>query len=240
MISAEAFLRSHPVASQTVPQSRDASASACGVEADASGDGMGPAGIMGSDGTPDVGASGLSGSSRIRRTETSLGASHTCRWGRSAAAQDPDDVDACREAALRLLDAAARSSGSLRARLLDKGYGERTVDQVIDRLGELHLIDDEAYAESVMRICAGRMMGRRGAVMELARRGVDRALANRVADEADGRGVFEEAAWELGRQVARRTQGLDTQVRMRRFWSAGGRKGHDPETLRMVARELLG
>ena len=108
-----------------------------------------------------------------------------------------------------------------------------------DRLTELHLLDDRDYAESVVRSCAGRMMGRRGTVMELTRKGVDRAMAASVADEAERQGVFEDAAWELGRQVARRTEGLERQVLQRRLWSAGGRKGHDPETLRRVAHELL-
>ena len=83
------------------------------------------------------------------------------------------------------------------------------------------------------------MMGRRGAVLELARKGVDRKLAEQVCGEAEQNGIFEDAAWELGRQIARKTHGLDHQVRQRRFWSAGGRKGHSPETLRRVAAELL-
>ena len=152
---------------------------------------------------------------------------------------DDDDVDACREAALRLLDAAPRASGALRERLIAKGYADGVVDEVIERLTRVHLLDDRAYAESAVRYCTGRCMGRRGAVMELTRKGVDRALAEAVATEAEQRGDFEDAAWELGRQYARKTRGLDVAVRRRRFWSAGGRKGHSPETLRRVAEELL-
>lgn len=149
------------------------------------------------------------------------------------------DLDACREAALRLLDAAPRASGALRERLLGKGYEETLVEDVIERLTRVNLLDDRAYAESAVRYCAGRMMGRRGAVMELTRKGVDRPLAEQVTAEAERDGVFEDAAWELGRKVARKTAGLDRQVRQRRFWSAGGRKGHNPETLRRVAAELF-
>ncbi|MDU6505265.1 MAG: RecX family transcriptional regulator [Bifidobacterium longum] len=169
MISAEAFLRRNPVASQDMPIAEQH------VQSKPSG--------------------------------------RFSRWGRDAAVvEDPNDLDACREAALRLLDAAPRASG---------------------------VIDDRAYAESAVRYCAGRMMGRRGAVLELARKGVDRKLAEQVCGEAEQNGIFEDAAWELGRQIARKTHGLDRQVRQRRFWSAGGRKGHSPETLRRVAAELL-
>ena len=159
--------------------------------------------------------------------------------GADVKAFDPTDFDACREAAFRLLDASARSTQTLSRRLLDKGYDEETVDDVVRRLIELGLLDDEAYARSVVRYCVNRMMGSRGTVMELRRKGVPASLAGKVTGEAAAQGVFEEAAWELGRSVARKTRGLDRQVRMRRFWSAGGRKGHDADTLRRVAHELL-
>ncbi|WP_348519443.1 RecX family transcriptional regulator [Bifidobacterium sp. ESL0732] len=149
------------------------------------------------------------------------------------------DVDACREAALTLLDAAARSSGALVKRLVDKGYDPVVADDVVMRLVDVHLIDDEDYARSVVRSCAGRMLGFRGTVMELKRKDVDDLLAQQVASEARDQGVFEDAAWQLGRKVAVKTEGLELQIRRRRFWGAGGRKGHDPETLRRVCHELF-
>lgn len=149
------------------------------------------------------------------------------------------ELDECREAALRLLDAAPRPSGALRERLGDKGYKTSIIDEVIERLIRVHLIDDRAYAESAVRFCVGRCMGRRGTVMELIRKGVDRGMAETVAAEADERGMFEEAAWALGRRYAKKTIGVDDAVRRRRFWAAGGRKGHDSETLNRVCRELF-
>lgn len=159
--------------------------------------------------------------------------------GVSRTPDDPNDLDACREAALRLLDAAPRPSGAMRERLVGKGYAPEVVDDVIARLIRVRLIDDEAYAQSAVRYCASRLLGYRGAVMELKRKGVDRQLAQHVCDEAESQGVFAEAAWELGRRTARKTAGLDVEVRKRRFWSAGGRKGHDPEVLREIAQELF-
>lgn len=150
-----------------------------------------------------------------------------------------EELDACREAALRLLDAAPRPSGALRERLAGKGYAEETVEDVIARLTRVGLIDDLSYARSAVRYCLGRMMGRRGTVMELTCKGVDRALAEKAASEAEVEGLFAEAAWELGRRTARRTAGMDLRVRQRRFWAAGGRKGHDPQTLREVSAEVF-
>ncbi|UBZ03753.1 RecX family transcriptional regulator [Bifidobacterium pseudolongum] len=153
--------------------------------------------------------------------------------------ETPQDEEACKEAALRLLDAAARSTGGLRGKLAERGYEPQVIDAVIDRLVELRLLDDEDYARMVVRACVSRMMGMRGAVIELTRKGVDRAIAQSVAQEAAEQGVFDEAAWELGRSVAHKARACSVEVRRRRFWGAGGRKGHDPQVLREVAHALF-
>lgn len=196
-------------------------------------------GFGGSLDAEDAGAS-KRGRKRYGRGKTT-GRYHRYRTGAPVrrVPDDPADVEACREAALTLLDAAARSSGALVKRLVDKGYDPVVSEDVVARLVEVHLIDDEEYARSIVRSCANRMLGFRGATMELKRKGVDDGLAQSVAAQAREQGVFEDAAWQLGRKVAAKTEGLELEVRRRRFWSAGGRKGHDPETLRRVAHELF-
>ena len=159
--------------------------------------------------------------------------------GKAIELDHPDDVDACRESALNLLDAAPRSSGTLRQRLLAKGYEEQTVEDVIELLTRVRLLDDRAYAESVIRYCAHRMMGRQGTIMELTRKGIGRSLAQETCAVADEQGVFIESAWELGRSVERKTRDLEPAVRRRRFWNAGGRKGHNPGTLSEIAHTLF-
>ena len=150
-----------------------------------------------------------------------------------------DSLEACRESALRLLDVSPRSSGALRDRLLSKGYQADVIEDVISRLQRVGLIDDRAYAQLVVRHCAARNMGCRGAIMEMLRKGVDRSLAEEIASIADEQGVFVDAAWQLGHSVDAKTKAFDNEVRKRRFWSAGGRKGHEPEILRQVAYELF-
>ncbi|MDN6425433.1 MAG: RecX family transcriptional regulator, partial [Bifidobacterium crudilactis] len=63
--------------------------------------------------------------------------------------------------------------------------------------------------------------------------------SSRLIEEAAQQGQFVDAAYALGRSVARRTQGMERKVRMRRFWSAGGRKGHSPDTLRQVFADVF-
>ena len=152
---------------------------------------------------------------------------------------DADDTDACREAALTLLDAAARSSGALARRLVDKGFDAKVVDQVIDRLIRLGLVNDLAYAQDLLRICLRRTMGERGVLSEMTRKGLDPGLAAQVVAQASREGLFVDSAYELGRKVARKTAGLDLKVRKRRFWSAGSRKGHSPGLLSQVAADLF-
>lgn len=255
MISAEEFLRSHPL------QSSDQS----GAVNHSTEEGQPVAGRRCEDRPGDaiyagheVAADGVigGGQAAYRRTKAGVksrrggyakrgrmprrgGFGATASAASAEPLDNPCDSDACREAALRLLDYSARSSGALARRLKDKGYAESTVDDVIARLTELGLLDDESFAESVIRSCVGRLMGSRGALEELARKGVDRSVAARMVNEADAQGVFEDAVWQLGRQIARKTQGLDRSVRYRRLWSAGSRKGHSAEALRRVAQELL-
>ena len=152
---------------------------------------------------------------------------------------DADDADACREAALTLLDAAARSSGALARRLVDKGFDTNVVDQVIDRLTKLGLVDDQAYAQDLLRSCLHRTMGERGVLSEMTRKGLDPGLAAQVVAQASREGLFVDSAYELGRKVACKTAGLDLKVRKRRFWSAGSRKGHSPGLLNQVAADLF-
>ena len=103
------------------------------------------------------------------RRKTPRHARHAGRVGNgdSTAAKDPNDLDACREAALRLLDAVPRPSGALRERLIGKGYTSEVVDDVIERLTRVQLIDDEAYAQSAVRYCATRLMGCRARSLSL-------------------------------------------------------------------------
>lgn len=147
--------------------------------------------------------------------------------------------DDCREAALRLLDYAPRSVMNMRKRLKEKGYTEVAVDAVIHRLLELHLLDDNQYAQMVIRSCAVRLLGARATRMELQRKNVDPAAISQNVASAQNSGVFTEAVWELGRKTASRTRNLEPLVRRRRFFAAAARKGHDLNVINEVYAALF-
>ncbi len=147
--------------------------------------------------------------------------------------------DDCKEAALRLLDYAPRSVMDMRKRLKEKGYTEVDIDAVINRLLELHLLDDNQYAQMVIRSCAARMLGARATRIELQRKNVDPSAVSQCVTSAENSGVFTEAAWELGRKTAQRTKNLEPLVRRRRFFAAAARKGHDLSVINEVYAALF-
>ena len=145
------------------------------------------------------------------------------------------DEDECKEAALRLLDAADRPTGALREKLSDRNFHPDTIEIVLQRLVEIGVVNNQRYAQRAVESCLKRHMGAQGTFMDLRRKGVDSADAREAIALAQQQDAFLQSAFELAYQVAHKTQGLDKQVRLRRFWSAGGRKGHASEDLRQAA-----
>ncbi|TCD54843.1 regulatory protein RecX [Alloscardovia theropitheci] len=150
-----------------------------------------------------------------------------------------DEENRCQESALRLLDASARSSGALRERLQTKDFNDDVIDVVINRLLALGILDDEAYAKSAVRYCLSRRMGEIGTYQELRRKGVETHIARKAVDDAREDGAFIESAYALVEYVARRTRGLDKQVRLRRLWSAAGRKGHSSDLIKQAQYDVF-
>ncbi len=127
----------------------------------------------------------------------------------------------------RFLAFRPRTVREVRTKLRDAGYGDALVDEVVDRLIELRLLDDEAFARAWIKE-RSRTRGRAGALLvaELAGKGISRELAEAtVADTApDEEGQAVEVASKLLRKVARlplEQQGLRLQqMLLRRGFSA--------------------
>ena len=82
------------------------------------------------------------------------------------------------DAAAKQLSYRALSAKALGDKLLEKGHAEDAVAYALAWLAERHLLDDAAYAESVVRSCARKGYGARRIRQELTRRGVDRETAD--------------------------------------------------------------
>jgi regulatory protein len=171
------------------------------------------------------------------------------RRERRAAVDDPTVV---LEAAARFLEPRARSVAEVRRRLTGAGYRPDLVDGAIERMLELGMLDDEAFARAwIESRDRSRPRGERAIRAELAQKGVDRSTVDLVLGErreaaagvpgdADGDGVAvsaDEAAAE--RLVARNARSLariaDLRQRRQRAYALLARNGFDPEVCRTVA-----
>ena len=145
-----------------------------------------------------------------------------------------DDPKVVLDAALRFLEARPRSAAEVRRRLTGAGYREELVAAAIERLGELGVLDDEAFARAwVESRDRARPRGERALRSELAKKGIDRQVSDDVlgerlidqpdADAAAARRVLERHAHALARVA-------DPRARRQRAYALLARSGFDSET----------
>ena len=100
------------------------------------------------------------------------------------------------DTAAKQLSYRALSAAALRDKLIEKGHSEDAADYAVAWLIERRLLDDAAYAESVVRSYARRGYGAARIRQELTRRGVDRgtseaALLGYVPERAQLRALLD-------------------------------------------------
>ena len=84
---------------------------------------------------------------------------------------------------LRQLSMAPRSRAQLEKKLRQRGCDDDVAAEVLDRMTEVGLVDDEAYAQMLVRSKqAGKGLARRALAHELRKQGIDQE----IADEALG------------------------------------------------------
>lgn len=137
--------------------------------------------------------------------------------------------DYAREIALGRLDIKARTRAELATVLSDKQVPDDVASSVLDRLEELGLVDDAAFAE---RWTATRQetkgLSRRALAGELRRKGVDsQVIEEAVSSVSDDDEL--EAATGLALDRLRAGAGVEEQRLARRVLGALGRKGYGPE-----------
>ena len=168
---------------------------------------------------------------------------------RRAAVDDPAVV---LEAAARFLEVRSRSVAEVRRRLTSAGYRADLVDGAIERMTELGMLDDEAFARAwVESRDRARPRSERAIREELRLKGIDRAtmdlvLAERrdaaAATDADGGGDEAPTGAErdaADRLLAKNARALarvaDPRQRRQRAYALLARNGFDPETCREAA-----
>lgn len=163
-----------------------------------------------------------------------------CAWSRrrDPDAEPIDDVDAAREAALKLLERTRRTRVDLERRLHDKGFTPNATAEALDRLTRVGLIDDAEFARAFL---SGRW-GRRPAGwsrlrQELRAKGVgDDAIESARAQIAQREGGVDEfaTARKLVEQARRRMAALEPAKQRQRIYALLARRGYDGDLIRRV------
>ena len=152
---------------------------------------------------------------------------------------DADAEAGAQSVALRRLTAAPQTRAQLTQALRRKGVPDDASAAVLDRLAEVGLVDDAAFADAwVESRHAGRGLARRALAHELRHRGVPDDL---VDDALDRLGPDEERATALALVRARlpATRRLAPLTRRRRLLGLLARKGYPAGLAASVVHETL-
>lgn len=154
-------------------------------------------------------------------------------------APEPDPEEVARAICLRLLTGAPRTKAQLAEALQRRNVPDEVAERVLDRLEEVRLVDDEAFAQAwVSSRHTGRGLARRALAYELRRRGV----SDETVDAAVGE-LEPEQEVETARALVRRrlpsTRRLGHQARVRRLAGMLARKGYPGSLAIRVVREEL-
>jgi len=145
----------------------------------------------------------------------------------------------CHERALRLLAVRPRARRELEARLRQAGFEPAEVSSELDRLEEVGLLDDGAFArELAEHHLTVRGSGRRAVAGALASKGVSReTIEQTLAGLEEDESV---RALEVATDRARRLTRLRPEVAYGRLVSFLARRGYDGGISREAARAALG
>lgn len=158
---------------------------------------------------------------------------------RNAALKGAAAVEAAREVALRKLDARACSRAELTGAIEGRGFSAELALAVVDRLEAVGLVDDQAYADALVR---SRFLGNGAsgrALRELlARKGLDEPTIERAMSQIDRDDEAERAAQLVARK-RRSLEGVPRDTARRRLCAMLSRKGYSPSVASAAVHRAL-
>ena len=150
-----------------------------------------------------------------------------------------DPVQQAKDICLRLLTARPRTRVELAQALARKGVEEDVASQVLDRLDEVGLIDDAAFAEVWVRSRHNYQgLSRRALAMELRRKGVADESAEEALAVVDS-SAEEERARQLVRKRMRALSNADESAKVRKLVGMLARKGYSEGLAYRVVKDEL-
>jgi regulatory protein len=184
--------------------------------------------------------------SRRRRSSPAEGRSRAYRGhpageaDRDAVSPDPvEPVQQAREICLRLLAVRPRTRAELATALRRRHVADDVAEVVLDRFGEVGMIDDALFAEAwVTSRHHGRGLARRALGHELRRRGVDGATVSDALSRLDPV-TEEQTARALVVRKLRTVGDATPDAVVRKLAGMLARKGYPPGLAFRVIREVL-
>lgn len=156
-----------------------------------------------------------------------------------AEAGEPDPLAVARRIVLRQLAMGPRTRRQLEDKLRDRGCEPAVARQVLDRMAEVGLVDDEAFAEMYVRSKQETKGLAAGALRhELRQKGVAEEVVDAALEEIDPEREKEQARALVARRL-RTMRGLDRDAQTRRLAGFLARKGYGPGVSYQVIREAL-
>lgn len=149
-------------------------------------------------------------------------------------------LEVARTIALDLLTYRQRSVQELREGLAKRNVPADVAEEVLERFGEVGLVDDRSFAATLVASRARfRQRGRARIRQELRAKGIDQATAAEALDQLDPDDELA-GARAVAAKKARSLQGLDPQVARRRLAGALARRGFGSDIVTRVLAESLG
>ncbi|MCI0399226.1 MAG: RecX family transcriptional regulator [Chloroflexi bacterium] len=149
--------------------------------------------------------------------------------------QADDTLERAKQSAYHFLSYRPRSLAEVRRNLLDKGFDDAVVDQALERLAELNLVDDQAFARYwVEQRETFKPRSRLALRQELRQKGLSREEIDEALADVDEPA----AAYKAGQKKATQWAHLpeaEFLIKMGRFLQ---RRGFSYATVEDVAREI--
>ena len=159
--------------------------------------------------------------------------------GRRGPTDEPDPHAVARKIVLRQLAMGPRTRRQLEDKLRDRDCDPQVAARVLDRMSEVGLVDDEAYAEMYVRSKQEtKGLAATALRQELRQKGVSDELVDATLQDIDPEQEKEQAR-ALVRRRLRSMRGLDREVQTRRLAAFLARKGYGAGVSYQVIREAL-
>jgi regulatory protein len=151
---------------------------------------------------------------------------------------EAEALDVAREICLAQLASSPKSRAQLETVLKRRGTSPDIAAAVLDRLEDVRLVDDSAFAESFVQTRRAGTMSRRALGHELRSKGVSGEVVTEALDTLDPEAEIATARALVARKMSS-TRTLSVDVRVRRLVGMLARKGYSGGLALRVVREAI-